>query len=150
MGSGSLALLYFLLGFHGGRQGSGPDRGQSPVEWGDFPSVCPSVRSPLWAIQPGWLGLRPGWMAQRGGDRRTDGRTDGKSPHSTGLCPLSGPLPCYSPTLTQKLYKAGQGYRCPYDASWRLVKSQIWMWEQNQGHLHIFWPLNGLKHPKIP
>ena len=49
MVSGSLALLYFLLGFHGGRQGSGPDRGQSPVEWGDFlyvrlfvrPSVLP-------------------------------------------------------------------------------------------------------------
>ena len=36
MVSGSLALLYFLLGCHGGRQGSGPDRGQSPVEWGDF------------------------------------------------------------------------------------------------------------------
>ena len=44
MVSGSLALLYFFLGFHGGRQGSGPDRGQSPVEWGDFPSVCLSVR----------------------------------------------------------------------------------------------------------
>ena len=41
MVSGSLALLYFLLGFHGGRQGSGPNRGQSPVEWGDFLSVCP-------------------------------------------------------------------------------------------------------------
>ena len=64
MVSGSLALLYFLLGFHGGRQGSGPDRGRSPVEWGDFPSVRPfvrpfvhpSVHSPLLAIQPG---LRP-------------------------------------------------------------------------------------------
>ena len=44
MVSGSLALLYILIGFHGGRQGSDPDRGQSPVEWGDFPSVCPSVR----------------------------------------------------------------------------------------------------------
>ena len=120
--------------------GSGPDRGQSPVEWGDFPFVrtyvCTSVRPPLWAIRPGlrpsqpglrpsqpglrpsqtglrpsqpasqvsgfrdgWLGLRPGWMAQRG--ERTDGltneRTNGKSPHSTGLCPLSGPLPCLSP-----------------------------------------------------
>ena len=32
MVSGSLALLYFLLGFHGGRQGSGPDRGRSPLE----------------------------------------------------------------------------------------------------------------------
>ena len=46
MVSGSLALLYFLLGVHGGRQGSGPDRGRSPVEWGDFPSVHLSVRSP--------------------------------------------------------------------------------------------------------
>ena len=27
-------------------------------------------------------------------DRWTDGHTDGKSPHSTGLRPLSGPLPC--------------------------------------------------------
>ena len=66
--------------------GSGPDRGRSPVEWGDFPSVRSSVRSPLWAIQPGlkpsqpglrpsqpslkpeagwlagWLGLRAGWL----------------------------------------------------------------------------------------
>merc|ERR1712212_102119 len=52
---------------------------------------------PGWlGLRPGWLGLRTGWMAQRG-DRRTDvrtyGRTDGKSPHSTGLCPLSVPLP---------------------------------------------------------
>ena len=52
MVSGSLALLYFLLGFHGGKQGSGPDRGRSPVEWGDFPYVRPSACSPLWAIQP--------------------------------------------------------------------------------------------------
>ena len=67
--------------------------------------VRPSVRSPLWTIQPGlrpsqpglrpsqpslkpetwlagwlglrpdWLGLRPGWMTQRGG---MDGRTDGR------------------------------------------------------------------------
>ena len=34
MVSGSLALLYFLLSFHGGRQGSGPDRGLGPIEWG--------------------------------------------------------------------------------------------------------------------
>ena len=95
MVNGSLALLYFLLGFHGGRQGSGPDRGRSPVEWGDFLSirsfVRPSIRSPPWAIQPGlrpgwlglrtgwlglrpgWLGLSPGWMAQGGcTDKRTD------------------------------------------------------------------------------
>ena len=44
-----LSLLYFFLPF----LGSGPDRGRSPVEWGDFPSVCLFVRSsPLWASQP--------------------------------------------------------------------------------------------------
>ena len=36
--------LYFLLGFDGGRQGSGPDRGRSPVEYRDFLSVHPYVR----------------------------------------------------------------------------------------------------------
>ena len=64
MVSGSLALLFFYLGmrftwFLEGKQGSGPNRGQSPVEWGDFPShvfICPSVCFPLWAIHPG---LRP-------------------------------------------------------------------------------------------
>ena len=128
-----------------GKQGSGPDRGRSPVEWGDFPYVRPSVRpyvrpyvcSPLWAIQPGlrpsqpglkpepgwlagpqiWLAWPQAWLARPqawlagpqawlagpqawldgpvGGGERTDGRTDGKSPHSTGLRPLSGPLPCH-------------------------------------------------------
>ena len=53
MVSGSLALLYFLLGFHGGRQGSGTDRGQSPVECGDFPSVRPSVHP---SVRPPPLG----------------------------------------------------------------------------------------------
>ena len=81
MVSGSLAQLYFLLGFHEGRQGSGPDRGRSPVEWGDFPSIRPSVHPPLWALQPG---LRPS---------QPDLRPSQPSPHSTGLRPLSGLLP---------------------------------------------------------
>ena len=104
MVSGSLALLYFLLGFHGGRQGSGPDRGRSPVEWGDFPSVRSSVRPfpPLGhPARPEAQPARPEAQAasQRGGctDERTDERTDEKSPHSTGLCPLLGPLPCLPP-----------------------------------------------------
>ena len=46
--------------------GSGPDRGQSPVEWGDFPfirpSVHPSVRlsiPPLEVPRASQAGLRP-------------------------------------------------------------------------------------------
>ena len=39
-------------------------------------------------------GQLEGLRASRGGtDERTNERTDGKSPHSTGLCPLPGPLP---------------------------------------------------------
>ena len=47
--------------------GSGPDRGQSPVGWGEILFVCPFVRpSPLWlALRPCWLALRPGWLALR-------------------------------------------------------------------------------------
>ena len=79
MVSGSLALLYFLLGFHGWRQGSGPDRGQSPVEWGDFPSVRPSVhpsiRSPLEGPRASQAGLRPsqsGLRASQAGLRASE------------------------------------------------------------------------------
>ena len=93
MVSGSLALLYFLLGFHGGRQGSSPDRGQSPVEWGDFPSVrmsvCTSVRSflplghparpQIWLAGPqAWLAGPQAWLdGPEGGDRQTGGQMDG-------------------------------------------------------------------------
>ena len=58
-----------------------PTGGQSPIEWGEIPYVHPfAVHS---------RGLR----ASQRGDVRTDVRTDGISPHSTGLRPLSGPLP---------------------------------------------------------
>ena len=39
----------------------------------------------------GWASGLAGWP--RGADERMYERTDGKSPHSTGLRPLSGPLP---------------------------------------------------------
>ena len=64
-----LGYLFFFLG-------SGPDRGRSPVEWGDFPSVRTFVRPsipPLWnlagwlGLSPGWLGLWPGWLGLRPG-----------------------------------------------------------------------------------
>ena len=45
MVSGTLAPLYTVFWVKVGlKRGSGPDRGRSPVEWGDFPSVRSSVR----------------------------------------------------------------------------------------------------------
>ena len=90
MVSSSLALLNFFLGFHGGRQGSGPDRGRSPVEWGYFPYVRshpplgpPAARSePQTASQPdlslqAWLAEPQAWLdGPEGGDKETDVRTE--------------------------------------------------------------------------
>ena len=86
MVSGSLALLYFLLGFHGGRQGSGPDRGQSPVEWGDFPFVRPYVRlyihpsiPPSGPSSQAWLAGPQAWLAgPQAGLDGPEGGTDGR------------------------------------------------------------------------
>ena len=58
--------------------GSGPNRGQSPAEWGDFPSP-PLGHPPRSEAQPA---IPEAW-----------GTEYGKSPHSAGLCPLSGQLP---------------------------------------------------------
>ena len=87
MVSGSLALLYFFLGIHGGRQGSGPDR-------------------------PGWLGLRSGWMAQRGErtDVRTNGWTDGRkiSPFYRTSSPI-GAAALPPPMKTKEKAEQGKG-----------------------------------------
>ena len=42
--SGTLALLRYLVIYMNVKQGSSPDREQSPVEWGEIPFVCPLVR----------------------------------------------------------------------------------------------------------
>ena len=47
--------------------GSGPDRGRSPVEWGEIPSIRPGL---AWAS----LGLA---QASEGADRQTDRQTEG-------------------------------------------------------------------------
>ena len=85
---------------------------------------------PLWlAFRPLWLALRPLWLALRHlqlallplqqlsdplygkwTDGQTYGRMDGIYPHSTGLRPLSGPLPCY-PLRLHNIKEAGQGNR---------------------------------------
>ena len=121
MVSGSLALLYFLLGFHGVRQGSGPNRGRSPVEWGEFPFVR-SFRPgwlglrPGWlGLKPGWLGLSPGWMAQREErmdvwtDERTNRRTE-NLPILQDFVPYQGHCPT-SPHENKLESRAGQGNR---------------------------------------
>ena len=45
MFSGTHALLKYLVIYLNLKQGSCPDRGQSPVEWGEIPSIRPFVRS---------------------------------------------------------------------------------------------------------
>ena len=114
MVSGSLTLLYFLLGFHGGRQG------RFSVRLSVRPSVCPSVRPSGWlagwlglrpswlGLRPGWLGLRPGWMAQGGG---TDGRTNGRTenlPILQDFVPYRGRCPA-SPMKTKEKVEQGKG-----------------------------------------
>ena len=47
MVSDTLALLKYLVIYMNVKQGSGPDRGRSPVEWGEIPSVHPFVHPPL-------------------------------------------------------------------------------------------------------
>ena len=83
MVSGTLAPLYSFWVKVGLKRGSGPDRGQSPVEWGDFPfvrsSVRPSVRSPPSGLA-GWASGLAGWASglagwPRGGNGRKDGCT---------------------------------------------------------------------------
>ena len=129
MVSGSLALLYFLLGFHGGRQGSGPDRGRSPVEWGDFPSVRTSVRTSIHPFPPlnhparpeaqpasqpslrlqGWLAGPQAWLAGPqawldGPEGGTDGWMDKCTDEQTENLPILEdfvPYRCRCPVTAQ-------------------------------------------------
>ena len=41
--SGTLALLKYLVIYMNVKQSSGPNRAQSPVEWGEIPFVCYSI-----------------------------------------------------------------------------------------------------------
>ena len=109
--SSSFALLF----------GQWPNRGQSPFKWGG--PLCQALRALLQALRPLWQALRPLrplgqalrllWQALRlyqlairplqlalkilrwTADEQMDVQTYGISPHSTELCPLLGPLPCY-------------------------------------------------------
>ena len=80
-------------GFYNGLAGSVWGK-KTDVRFGSVPSCNALGLAVALGLRPGWLSFRPGWMALRGGmDGLTNRRTDGKSPHSTGLCPLSGTLP---------------------------------------------------------
>ena len=49
--------IEFFFYFHGGKQGSGPDRGRSLIEWEDFSFVRLSAH-------PGWLAGPKAWLAE--------------------------------------------------------------------------------------
>ena len=65
--------------------------------WQALTPLGQALRPLRQALRPLWQALRPLWQALNSHrmDRQTDVWTCGISPHSTGLCPLSGPLPCY-------------------------------------------------------
>ena len=94
MVSGTLALCRYSVIYMNMMPDSGPGMGRSPVEWGKILFVRLSVRpSTLQRPEPDLGRPKPGsglWRA----DGRTDRRTNGIFPHSTGLRPLSGLLPC--------------------------------------------------------
>ena len=53
MVNGTLSLLKYLLIYMNVKQGSGPDRVRSPVEWGEIPSLRLSVRPSPQRPEPG-------------------------------------------------------------------------------------------------
>ena len=103
-------------------------KGNKSCRMGRF-TVRPYVRlyvrpfPPLWALQPG---LRPSqaWGGTYGRtDERTDKQTYGKSPHSTGLRPLSGPLP-----KKLSLIKASTYRMCSTNQSYYIERYQTDCW----------------------
>ena len=95
--------------------GSGPDRGRSPVEWGDFPFVRPfvrsSVRPPLWASQPGLRpsqpGLRPSQPGLRASQPGLRASQPGLRPSQPGLRPSQPSLRASQPAKPQASGLAG-------------------------------------------
>ena len=69
--------------------GSGPDRGRSPVKWGDFPSVHPSIRtsmlSPLEGPRASQAGLRPSQAGLRASQAGLRARQAGLRASQPGL-----------------------------------------------------------------
>ena len=68
MFSGTHALLKYLVIYLNLKQGSCPDRGQSPVEWGEIPSICPSICSSNYPPPPIGLGQAQEGPSQALGD----------------------------------------------------------------------------------
>ena len=58
----TLALLKYSVIYMNVKQGSGPDRGRSPAEWGEIPSVHPYIRPP---IRLPYEGSESSWRGQR-------------------------------------------------------------------------------------
>ena len=101
MVSGTLAPLYTVFEL---KLGSGHDRGQSPIEWGDFSFVClflrPSVHSP------------PRGPKSQPGRHQIDGQMDGRSenlPILQDFIPYWGHSPTTGKLQLENCIKRGKG-----------------------------------------
>ena len=89
-------------------------------------TICKGLRACWRGLRACKLGLRVSQQdlmaSQQGFEGQPEGGRTEFFPHFTGLCPLSGPLPCYSLQL-HHINKAGQGYRYSHDAFRRFFAS---------------------------
>ena len=76
------------------------------------------------------------WLAgpEGGTDERTDERTNGKSPHSTGLRPLSGPLP-KKPIKFDSIIHSILTFECIIDWTKLLLRGHVsTTWDSEHPH----------------
>ena len=114
MVSGTLAPLYSFWVKVGLKRGSGPDRGRSPVEWGDFPFVRPSVRPsvrpfpPSRAQEPARQALDPSSQASEPASHGSKALMDEQkiSPFYRTSSPIGAAAPLQP---NQKTIKRGKG-----------------------------------------
>ena len=107
-----------------------------PAGWAKGPAGWAPVLVGWISDLAGWASGLAGWASGRGGrmDGRTDGQMYGKSLHSTGLCPLLGPLAKKGKEEKEKERisspKVSNGLQFPFPA---LLSPWFSWWKQGSG-----------------